>query len=221
MSRLSVIFDLDGTLVKFKLRIREARREFIEYLESLGIETWGLVDSLPTNEIIRNVTRGREGLYREVMRALDEIFSRYEMEAAMESEPREGATALLEMLEREGVGIAVATNNSRAAALASLRRAGMMQLRDLLVSRDDSSMMKPDPEMLIRSARLIGAPLNSCIHVGDSHIDVLAARGAGMLSVAIAGGVSQLEKLIESRPHIIVKELYELSDLITRLWRNG
>jgi len=218
MHRLALIFDLDGTLVKFKLRIKEARKEFLEYLRGRGIETSGLTDSLPTNEILRRVTDGRGELYREVMQALHEIFSRYEMEAALESEPRRGAIELLETMRREGIGIAIATNNSRAAALTSLRTVGLERFTSVLVSRDDSSRMKPDPEMLIRSAHRIAAPVNSCIHIGDSNVDVMAARNAGMLSIAIMGGVSQPEQLMRSRPHIIINELDELSSLLNRIW---
>ena len=74
--------------------------------------------------------------------------------------------------------------------------------------------MKPSAEILVKAAYVARVPINSCIYVGDSHVDVIAARQAGMLSVAITGGVASREKLAMYRPHYIIERLTQILDLI-------
>ena len=47
---------------------------------------------------------------------------------------------------------------------------------------------KPDPDLFLAAAERVGVPITSCIVVGDSVWDLLAARRARALGVGVLSG---------------------------------
>lgn len=216
MPRLGVIFDLDGTLIRFpEPWIREARREFLKWLsETFHINPESIGDlSIP--QIIELVANGDREKYRELKGVANSIYSKRELEAAENAALREGVSELLNELRRRSVAMAVATNNCRDAAIISLKTAGIDEFFNCVVSRSDVEEMKPSPEMLVKAAYAVNVPLSMGIHVGDSVVDVFAARSIGMMAVSVMGGVSSLEKILSSRPHFIIEQPIHLLKILT------
>ncbi|MEM0375559.1 MAG: HAD family hydrolase [Nitrososphaerota archaeon] len=205
------VFDLDGTLVEFPHEwIRRAKACTVEKLIDAGFKVPDVPLTRPLSEIMgRMVSLNGPGSEDEIYRIVDSTFREFELRAAMEARVREGAAELLESVRREA-RVAVATNNSREAALRSLQVAGLSGYVSVVVSRDEVDRMKPDPQMVIKAVRECRSPLNGAVHVGDSYVDVVAARSTGVLSIAVLGGVSNLEELVRHRPHIIARDLNEV-----------
>ncbi len=53
---------------------------------------------------------------------------------------------------------------------------------------DDVPAPKPDPAGLLAAAQRLGIPAGDCAYVGDSPVDLRAARGAGMRAIGVAWG---------------------------------
>jgi len=63
-----------------------------------------------------------------------------------------------------------------------------------LVTRDHVERAKPDPDLFLTAAEMLGVPIGQCVVVGDSVWDLLAARRARALGVGlISGGYGQEE----------------------------
>ena len=58
----------------------------------------------------------------------------------------------------------------------------------VLVGGDTLPVRKPDPEPLLHAVRAQGLGAEDCAYVGDDERDILAARAAGMLSIAALWG---------------------------------
>ncbi|MEM0444421.1 MAG: HAD family hydrolase [Nitrososphaerota archaeon] len=216
MPWLGVIFDLDGTLIRFpEPWISEARKEFLKWLLETTSVNPESISELSIPQIIELVANGDRERYRQLKEAANSIYIRRELEAAENAHPREGVVDLLEELKRRRVVMAVATNNSREAAILSLKTAGIAEYFGCVVSRNDVEEMKPSPEMLVKAAYAANIPLSMGIHVGDSVVDVLAARSIGMMAVSVMGGVSSLEKILSSRPHMIIRQPIHLLKILT------
>jgi len=54
------------------------------------------------------------------------------------------------------------------------------------VLADDAPRKKPAPDALFLCADLLGTPAAACVYIGDTCIDVRAAKAAGMRCVAVA-----------------------------------
>src|SRR5213076_331332 len=75
---------------------------------------------------------------------------------------------------RAGFRTALWTNNARAVTLPALERLGLAALLDLVVTRDDMSALKPDPDgWRVISERF--ADTRDAVVVGDSWVDGVAA----------------------------------------------
>ncbi len=66
---------------------------------------------------------------------------------------------------------------------------------------------KPDPASLLKCALDLNLSLDECVFVGDSRADIIAARSAGVTSIAIPTGVASRQDLAEEQPHYIIDSL--------------
>ena len=119
--------------------------------------------------------------------------ARYFAKAGDAVRPLPGASHLLQELRQRRVLVAVATSGNRETADASLLKLGLG--REVpVVTRDEVPFAKPDPDLFLAAAARVGTPIGSCIVVGDSVWDILAARRAGTLGVGVlSGGYSRQE----------------------------
>jgi phosphoglycolate phosphatase-like HAD superfamily hydrolase len=92
-----------------------------------------------------------------------------------------------------------------------------------VVTRDQVEHAKPDPDLFLAAAARLDAPIDSCIVVGDSVWDLLAARRARALGVGLlSGGYGQdeLERAgayrVYEDPEDLLRHLYEVGVRVTR-----
>lgn len=97
-------------------------------------------------------------------------------------------TALYEA-ERAGIPTAVVSNSERWRLDALMEAAGLADRLTVRVSSDDVARPKPDPDMYLAAAALLGADPSRCLVVEDTPTGVAAARAAGMRVVAVDRGV--------------------------------
>ncbi|MET8869519.1 HAD family phosphatase [Nonomuraea sp. NPDC004580] len=95
-----------------------------------------------------------------------------------------GASELLDALRDEGVPVALVTSSLRPIADAVLKSVGKERF-DLVVTADDVTRTKPDPEPYLTAARRLGAEPVRCVVLEDSPNGVAAATAAGCAVVAV------------------------------------
>jgi sugar-phosphatase len=170
----AVIFDLDGVLVE-SAPVVEA--SWSRWADERGVE-W---------HALRPVLHGRPGreLVLEFAPHLDAdaevaTITAYEMagEEALRAIP--GARECLAAAPRW----AIATSGGRELALGRLRAVGH-PVPDVLVSADDITRGKPDPEPYLKAAAALGVPPERCLVVEDAPAGIAAGKAAGMRVVAV------------------------------------
>ncbi|MBS3734092.1 MAG: HAD family hydrolase [Phycisphaerae bacterium] len=186
----SVIFDMDGTLVEPLLDFGAIRAE-------LGIA--------PGNGILEAVERmPSEERQRAERRLLD-----YELNAARQATPVDGAVATVGALQAAGLKTALLTRNHGQAMDIVLKRLGVRF--DLAWSRQDGPI-KPEPDGILRACHRLGVAVNRTVCVGDFRYDVLAANAAGAVSVLLVRG--QRPDFADLADYVIAR-LDELVQLMT------
>jgi len=211
---LTILFDLDGTLVEYKIKGDEAKKEFLYYISDIGYPVKEIDPNLPLGLIIKLLSKNSEERAKELLKTANHIYKKYEIEAARLTKTKEFAVETLMTLKDKKINVGVTTNNSKEAVMLSLKKSKLLEYIDVIVTRDDVVEIKPSPEMLIKAACLLKAPLNMCMHVGDSYVDVMAARSSGMMAVAVVGGVSPIDTLNKYQPHFVINDLRELLTLV-------
>ena len=173
------LFDLDGTLMDSVYQHVLAWREALEKV-GLELSVWrihrriGMSGGLFLDALLRETGR-RFGPDEaaEVKRTHAAAFKRF----VSTVKPLPGARDLLTYLTKAKVPWAIATSGW----LESARP--MLEMLDVpssvpIVTRDQVEHAKPDPDLFLAAAARLGAPIDSCIVVGDSVWDLLAARRA-------------------------------------------
>jgi alpha,alpha-trehalose phosphorylase len=98
-----------------------------------------------------------------------------------------GMASLLEGLKASGARLALASASRNAPEV--LRRLGLAGSFDAVVDASSVAMAKPDPELFLRAAELLGTRRRDCIAVEDAQSGVDAIKAAGMFAVAIGRGI--------------------------------
>ncbi|MEU9104145.1 HAD-IA family hydrolase [Streptomyces xanthophaeus] len=183
---ISVIFDLDGTLVDSEPNYYESGRRT---LERHGVPdfTWEQhsrfigIGTLETLEILRE----RYGIPAPVEQLLAEQNAAYLELARTSTEAFPEMRKFVERLYAEGVPMAVASGSSRGAIDAVLAGTGLDGLLTTVVSAEEVAHGKPAPDVFLEAARRLGARPADCVVVEDAAPGALAARAAGMDCVAV------------------------------------
>ncbi|GAB2505787.1 phosphoglycolate phosphatase [Pseudoxanthomonas sangjuensis] len=184
----AALFDLDGTLLDSAPdflatanRMREAR----------GVAPMAL------DELRPYVSRGARAMLGAVFpdagqadreARVPEFLNIYQGEIGRHGLPFDGVAALLETLENNGVAWGIVTNKPEYLAREILPHCGWETRCAVLIGGDTLAERKPHPLPLLAAAERIGIGPADCVYVGDDERDIVAARAAGMRSIAALWG---------------------------------
>ena len=107
--------------------------------------------------------------------------------------------------------LAVVTTRSKAKAQAFLDQHGLHAIFETLVTRESTWRLKPHPAPIRRAAQLLGVPVEQCVMVGDTTVDVKSARRAGAQAVAVLCGFGTRKELERAGAHLILEHTSHLS----------
>jgi phosphoglycolate phosphatase len=131
--------------------------------------------------------------------------------------PFYGVKNLIRRLRREGYELAIVSAGSAQRVREELKRYGLLDFFDVVVTAEDSGELKPNPRALEIAMEKIGVKREECIYVGDMVRDVLAAKKAKIKSIAVSWGFHSREKLRKARPSYLANNLDELYKILTSL----
>jgi len=120
-----------------------------------------------------------------------------------------GLVELLDWLEANGIGKAVATSTRRARASAKLQSAGILDRFVAVVGGDEVAQGKPAPDIFIAAVdKLACAPAQSLV-LEDSEAGLVAAARAGIPAIAIPDLVPAPDVVL-GHPPIVMRSLHEV-----------
>jgi HAD superfamily hydrolase (TIGR01509 family) len=190
------LFDLDGTLIDSVYQHVLAWRAALSGL-GIDLSVWrihrriGMSGGLFVTALLRET--GRSLSTAEIEQLQRSHASEY-TKRSDSVRPLPGAAELLTVLSRQEVPWAIATSGYAATARTAL---GMLGLGadTPMVTRDMVRHAKPDPDLFLAAAAMLGVRPSHAVVVGDSGWDLLAARRAGALGVGLMSGGYGREEL--------------------------
>ena len=126
---------------------------------------------------------------------LVELRRRFTSEVDTAVHPTPGLIALLAHLEKRGIPRAVATSSRREYAEGLVRRHGLIDHFAFLLTAEDVTHGKPDPEIYRTAAARFGIEPGSLMVLEDSPPGLAAARAAGAFAVGVPHEHSPAEGL--------------------------
>ena len=146
-----------------------------------------------------------------VHRAEEQARRELDMEALLEpiGDVREKLLALKDL----GLKLAVVTTDTRAATEWGLGRLELLPLLDAVLCADDGVALKPAPDMALEVCRRLGVAPAEAIMVGDTVVDMVMAKRAGLAcAIGVTSGALDEEAL---RPHadVVIADIHAIEVL--------
>jgi sugar-phosphatase len=176
----AVLLDMDGTLVDSDAAVDRA---WITWAGEYGVEpaaALAIATGCTSHHTARRLLPGLNaaGLAVAAARQLE-----LQYDDLSDVTPAKGAHELLAVLGELALAWAVVTSADIRLAKARLGAAGLTA--PLLVTADDVTNSKPDPEGYLRAAEQLGVAPGSCLVVEDAEPGLAAGRAAGAMTAAL------------------------------------
>jgi beta-phosphoglucomutase len=182
----AVLWDLDGTLIDSEQYHWLAWRDTMategvplthpEFMKTFGLRNDAIIPQWIAGATAADVDRiatAKELLYRRLVREGRLV-------------PLPGAAEWIERLANDGWRQAIASSAPRENVDAVLSVIGLAPFFQAIVSAEDVTHGKPDPEVFLKAAARLGSPASRSIVVEDAPAGVEAACRAGMPSIGVS-----------------------------------
>src|SRR5687768_9227020 len=207
----AVIFDLDGTLADtFPLIVAAWNAAVtphtgITYSDADVIARFGIPDPF----MIRRDLPGDAG------EQADQVYhAYYEREHAALVRPFEGVNEMLAELRRRAVPMGLMTGKGHRSARITIEALGWRDTFAAVVTGEDVTHQKPQPEGPLLAAKMLGVSPGDCAFVGDSPADIGAGKAAGMLTVAAGWHPVYLDEIRKLKPDVWAESPADLLRLL-------
>jgi len=183
-----ILFDLDGTLVDSAIDLLNALNVIVQQSGK---------PALSLDAIRPVVSKGARAMLAVAFPELDEekrlqhlqpFLDCYQKVVAQNSTPFADIETVLLAIEANGSRWGVVTNKPYYLAKEVVQSMGWAQRSAILIGGDTLPRKKPDPDQLFHACELLAVQAADCIYVGDDQRDILAAKHAGMKSIAALWG---------------------------------
>jgi len=190
----AVLFDLDGVLADTETTRLESLKHIAAkkgHLSKFNDLTVRDCIGLTTEVFFLNVVGLSDKV--EINEIKQERYRKWRQHPEKYILPIKGTTELIQALKERGIKIAVVTNAYREQADLALATLGLTKYLDVIISIDDLSVPKPDPESYLKALEKLGLPSEECIAVEDTTHGMSSAIGAGLKVIAITTHYSREE----------------------------
>ena len=217
MNIKAVIWDLDGTLLN---TLDDLAASVNAALAMNGMplrsteEVRAFVGNGIRNLMMRAVPGGEANPAFD--KALEDFIRHYGAHSRDRTRPYDGILEMLDRLSAVGVKHAIVSNKIDFAVKA-LSRAYFGERMCAAIGDDPSRARKPAPDSVLAAMREMGVTAQETVYVGDSDVDVLTARNAGVPCVAVLWGFRDEACLRAAGAERLARTPDELREIIERL----
>ena len=212
----AVILDMDGVIVDSgELHFKSWQEAFARYGEQFSRQDFSYAFGLVNRDIITHKLKDRATgeLIEAIDREKEKIFRKLVETEGIK--PLPGAATLIESLHRQEFRLAVASSAPRANVKLILNKLALQHCFQAVVSVEDVTRGKPDPQPFLIAAERLGALPGQCTVIEDAPAGVEAARSGGMKAIGVTSSHRRAE-LAEA--DLVVDSLTELdADKILKL----
>lgn len=183
-SSIGVIFDMDGVLVdsaaphlrSWQLLAEECggtvtQEQFSRTFGQQNRDIVPILFGLVSEKRMQQLANRKEELYRDIIRCDPPII--------------QGAVELVRDLHQAGVALAVGSSGPAENIDLVLSSMGVKECIAVVVSGDDVTRGKPDPQVFTTAADRLGIEPSRCVVIEDAPVGVEAAKVAGARTVAV------------------------------------
>ena len=190
----AVLFDMDGVLIDAKDWHYEALNNALRHFGfSISRESHlSTFDGLPTRKKLQMLTKA-QGLPEQLHEFINSLKQSYTLELSHKlCKPSFNHQYALSKLKSEGYKIAVCSNSVRQSVETMMKLSALEPYLDLLISNEDVSAGKPDPEMYLQAMSTFNVKPKECMILEDNDhgIQAAIASGGNLLKIGVPDDVT-------------------------------
>ena len=118
-----------------------------------------------------------------------------------------GIKELLVALKSRGIKTAVASSTRTALVEQQIRENGLGEYFDVIVGGDMVEKSKPEPDIFLKAANLLGVPCERCYVIEDSYNGIRGAQAAGMIPIMVPDMLEPDDEM-RQKARYIIKDLW-------------
>jgi HAD superfamily hydrolase (TIGR01549 family) len=214
----AILFDLDGTLADTDDAAVKRMAQRLRWLAR------GRTDRLARRLVMASETPGNYGitlldilgLDAPVFRLGDRVRHWRNPLTKLEFHLIPGVAEMMAQLAGK-YRLALVTTRGRAHIQAFLDTFPLIgQAIEVTSGLEDTYRLKPHPAPLLHAAAKLNVPIQNCLMVGDTTVDVLAGRRAGAQTVGVLCGFGERRELERAGAHLILDSTAHLLQHLSR-----
>ncbi|KKK45466.1 MAG: Phosphoglycolate phosphatase [Candidatus Lokiarchaeum sp. GC14_75] len=217
----AIVWDLDGTIIHFKINSTKARKATIKILVNNGIDKKSLsikrsiLDNTNVSKKIFKQMGYSSGQINKIFKEVDKKISKIEHKAALNAKKIRGIEEVLLFAKKKSLKQAIYTFNKQRHAKISLEKVNLLNYFDVIIGRDNVQNPKPHPEHLLEICDNLNVDPSEILVIGDNFRDIEGAINVGARSIAVLTRLAKIEtlqnadKIVEERdiPLKLIREI--------------
>ena len=208
---MTILFDLDGTLI-------DSTEAILESFE-VALGTFGEV--LPNVAAIKaEIGHPLDVMFRTLgvteEKVWDHVHAYKQHYRKISCEKTLLLPSALEAIKlaSQHATLGIVTTKTAEYSREMLEYMGVMHYFDVLIGREDVTHPKPHPEPVLKAVSKLNANTNQCWMIGDTPMDLLAAKAAGIESIAVTCGYADRDTLLEHTENLVPNALEAVKFII-------
>lgn len=210
----ALIFDLDGTLLNTLGDLRDSTNYA---LKKFGFpvrtteEIRNFIGNGLKNLMIRSLPEGApEEVVSAVLAQMKAHYAQHPYDATV---PYDGIPALLKELKDSGYPMAIVSNKADG-MIQVLHQQFFAPYISVAIGELEGVPRKPDPALVKLALERLGTDGNNACYIGDSEVDILTAKNAGLPCLTVGWGFRDAEELHAAGAQRVIASPAELKAAI-------
>ena len=206
-----VIFDMDGVIVDSEaaylagyLHAAELYDLSIEDMRTAVGRAVGVIDAMERAIMTETFGHLPQFSLDKTYKACRDYFNNAVETGQIDLKP--GAAEILQSLRNKNIPVGLASSSPRTMIEKVLKRHGVLQYFDVVISGDMVQKGKPDPEIFLLCADALGIPVSKYSEtfvIEDSHNGIRAAYAAGMKPIMVPDQLPPTQEMREKAAAIL------------------
>lgn len=206
----TLLFDLDGTLIntneliiasflhtlEFYKHPEYTREDIIEFIGEPLEDSFAKVDPNLVDEMVKTYREHNISHHDNLVMEYPHVYD------------------TIKTLHEKGYKLAVVTSKARVTVNMGLKLSKLDAFFDTIVTVDDVTRPKPDPEPINMALEKLGSGAHQSIMVGDSIFDIRSGKNADVTTAAVGWTIKGRHALEKESPDYILEKMSDLLDII-------